>query len=415
MDSKLKTDIYFVIKPMYYISKILGIAAFKIYKENESVNKYHFLVSDIILPVFMIIVLCLCSYASVIYAMKFDGREVAVNIRVVWISYIIISRLTSIFTLLMSVTVNKHYIPQALRYLSYVDRKLFEGSDRENIFRQGRTFLVQQLTVTILVTALDSAFFTYVFPPSAPVHIMHVISEVLCATISKLMVLQYVNLVFLLKQRYKYINSLLSEVLTTNNISTSRHQNGISSISQRFNPLLNTTKPNIYTSDYGMNNIRYIRIIFIQLYEALSLINKYYGILIFLYTVSTLVYSTPAFYLTVVILRNAISSYGDGEVYLKGALLVYLCVSNLILFLWLIVCCHQTTEELHRTPVHVQKLHLLPNIGSRFKSELNSFCFQLRDVKVEFNICGVFTLNLHFLCGVLSIVFTNILVLVQLN
>jgi hypothetical protein len=201
MDSKLKKNTSFVIKPMYYISKILGIATFKIYKENESVNKYHFLLSDIILPVFMIIVLCLNSYASVIYAMKFDGREVAVNIRVVWISNIIISRLTSIFTLFMSVTVNKHYIPQALRYLSYVDRKLFEGSDQENIFKQGRIYLVLQLTVTILVTALDSAFFTYVFPPSAPVHIMHVISEILCATISKIMVLQYVNLVFLLKQR----------------------------------------------------------------------------------------------------------------------------------------------------------------------------------------------------------------------
>jgi hypothetical protein len=46
--------------------------------------------------------------------------------------------------------------------------------------------------------------------------------------------------------------------------------------------------------------------------------------------------------------------------------------------------------------------------------ELRSFISQMKDMKVEFSVCGLFALNLPFLFGTLGVITTYVTVLFQL-
>jgi hypothetical protein len=47
--------------------------------------------------------------------------------------------------------------------------------------------------------------------------------------------------------------------------------------------------------------------------------------------------------------------------------------------------------------------------------ELEKLSSQLKDMKVEFSVCGLVLLNLPLLCAFVGGIFTYILVMVQLN
>jgi hypothetical protein len=417
MDYTQSKDIHFVVKPLYYVSKVLGMIVFKTGSANKCANKERCFVPELILPVFMIISMCVHLCFDVLYTIQFTGLELTLDTRVMWIVNKIVSSSTSIVTLLLNLTINRHCIPRILSYIHDVDIKLFRADCRDRIFRQARSSIIVQLTVAVTITALENILFNFVFPPNAPLGIMHLLLENLSAAINRVMTLQYINLVLSLKQRYKYMNYLLSEPLTENETMKAKHSNEEGSICQSCKPImLNAAfKPNFNNSNYIINSIHDLRILYNQLHDTLLLINRHYGIPILLYTISTLTCCIPAFYHGIVTLQNIICSYGDSKRYLEGALFLCLCVTQLLFFLWLIVCCHITGEEVSETLVYVHKLLLYPDTGHRINSELHSFCSLLRDVRVEFNVCGCFTLNLPFLCCSLSIVFTYALVLIQLN
>jgi hypothetical protein len=84
-------------------------------------------------------------------------------------------------------------------------------------------------------------------------------------------------------------------------------------------------------------------------------------------------------------------------------------------FLWLTICCHTTTDEVQDTLFCVQKLLLYPNAFSWSTADLKSLCFQLINLRVDFNVCGFFTLNLQFICGTVGILLSYIVVMNQLS
>jgi hypothetical protein len=91
-------------------------------------------------------------------------------------------------------------------------------------------------------------------------------------------------------------------------------------------------KLNLNNSDYIINSIHDLRLIYSQLHDTLLLINRRYGISIILFTICTLTYCIPTFYLGIVILQNIVCNYGDCKRNLEGALFLYLYVSQLLFF-----------------------------------------------------------------------------------
>lgn len=417
MDSTQKKDIYYVFKPLYYVSQVLGMVGFKTGSANKCVTTERYFVREYILPIFIIINLCVYLCFNVLCTIKFNAFEMTMEIRAIWIFNKIVTSLTCIVTLLLNITLDRHCIPRTLSYIHDADLKLFKCDCREKIFRQARSSLHTQLAVAITITAFENILLNIFLPPNAPIDIIHTVSLLLCATISRVMILQYINIVLSLKQRYKYMNYLLSEPLIETEFMNAKHSNEKGSVCRNCKPILvhAELELNFNNSLYIINSIHDLRLIYSQLNDTLRLVNRRYGLPILLYTISTLTYSVPVLYFETVALQHVFCNYGDSKRYLDGAMLLGLCTPHLVFFLWLITCCHKTSKEASEILIDIHKLLVYPHTGHRVCSELHSFCSLLRDVRVEFNVCGVFTLNLHFLCWSLGIVFTYVLVLVQLN
>jgi hypothetical protein len=223
----------------------------------------------------------------------------------------------------------------------------------------------------------------------------------------------------MLKQRFQLVEHILSEAAITYNGTAStrkdqehfrngRNINNNKTLPVTFNRKIGTHSNNFYT-------IRDLRLICSELCDVMRTNNKSYELLILLDVITILTSTVPVTYFGFMILKRAIFENGTIQLYFTVLTNILLCAFILLALLWLTMCCQKTTEEMGNIFIGIQKLLLYPNALGWNTSEMKSFSSQMKNNKAEFNVCGFFTLNLQFFCASLSVIFTYILVLHQLN
>jgi hypothetical protein len=143
--------------------------------------------------------------------------------------------------------------------------------------------------------------------------------------------------------------------------------------------------------------------------------SKTYGVLILLNIMTIIANTVQAMYFGVILLKEAVINDGGFLVYSRGTVLLFACFFDLLTFIWLTICCHSTAEEVQDTTVCIQKLLLYPNMLFWSPEDLKRLSSQLKNLKVDFSVCGFFTLNLQLLCGSVGVIITYIFVLNQFN
>jgi hypothetical protein len=88
---------------------------------------------------------------------------------------------------------------------------------------------------------------------------------------------------------------------------------------------------------------------------------------------------------------------------------------NFYMLLRRISCSHKVMEEVRKILLCTHKIQLCPNVTHGILFELSSFISQIKDVAVVFSACGIFTLDLQFLCATFGVIITYIIVLFQLS
>jgi len=247
---------------------------------------------------------------------------------------------------------------------------------------------------------------------------MFLASQILSDAINTSMMLQYVNFVLMVKQRYQLVKHILSEAAIADDVNTSVRLDTEHFRSSR-NKSSNKTFPiatlnlKIVTNCNNLYTIRDLRLICSELRDVLRANNKSYEVLILLDVITTLTFVVPTTYSGVMAIKHAIVDNGLFQLYLTGVSNFLKCFELLLIFIWSALCCQKTTEEVNDIFVCIQKLLLYPSALGWSTSELKGFSSQLKNSKFEFNVCGFFTLNLQFFCASLSVIFTYILVLSQ--
>jgi hypothetical protein len=155
-----------------------------------------------------------------------------------------------------------------------------------------------------------------------------------------------------------------------------------------------------------------LQIIYSELYDVLCANKKNYEVLIAL-DIIAITSTVPTTYIGIMTINVAIFKNGHFQIFCKGVAVLCMCAFKHLTFVWLTRCCHKATEEVQDTFVSIQKLLVYPNSLGWSKPDLKSLLFQLKNMKVQLNICGFFTLNSQFFCASVSVIFTYILVLNQ--
>jgi hypothetical protein len=94
--------------------------------------------------------------------------------------------------------------------------------------------------------------------------------------------------------------------------------------------------------------------------------------------------------------------------------LVYL-IFYFILLIRISSTCHTVVSENATSNLLVQKLLLEDDLKLQDITELKFLSFQLNNTPVQYSACGLFALNLSFLCSVTGVIISYMIVVVQLK
>ena len=403
-------DIYTSVKPVLRISKVFGLTPFVISKKSTCRSN---ILRCRLLKKFLLLMMTAGLISSTCYTVHLflqSPSNIPEKIKITFFLNDIFLKLTNVTILIMKVYFNKRDIIIIFRKLKNVD-KIIDRRSRIDIHTRTRLFLLRQKIVLIFVLMLSYSCNYYVTYKEERTSVLQTTVDNLCYTINIFMVLQYVTLVRMVSQRYKYVNNRIkeySETESTVRTSLKTYHNSISvnTFCNEKCDLPNLTSPHVKSEVCA---IPILRLAYIDLYDTVTLINSHFGFPILLLIISLVIVCVTAFYF-------GLYSFGSiSDKHLKTCMLVFWTLWYAVPFAWLIVSCDNTMQEANRGIVYIQRTTACPNMKYGTQLQLQTLSNQLRDMRIEFTACGFFVLNLPLLGTIVCGVLTYILIMIQLE
>jgi hypothetical protein len=408
---ELKYNVYFEIEPLYYVSRLLGFAQFSFRKKKSGDTEVHFSHSEFILTttlsVFLLVGLCLSGSALVNLAVI----TIPILIRSLWFISELAIYSTCIVTLILNITVHRKHFPLILRRIYTIDSKLFNDGRNEKRYKSRRSVTTNNMAVIAIIWLISCVTCIYSLFHGNILNKFFSIMLILCKTIFFFISYQYISMVLVLRARYKHLVSIYSNlrIKKDNLYDTDRTNTSILGPSGECFVLYAN---NIYLD---VSQILEMQHVYCQLYDVLWLVNKYYGIPVLLFLTTTMVSFIPSLFTVITLIKIVIVGKMESPYYMILSSHLCWCISILFTFVWIVSCCHLVTEEVQKLLLCIHKIQIHSNVTQISFRELRSFISQLKDMKVEFCVCGLFVLNLPFLFGTVGVISTYDIVLFQLQ
>jgi hypothetical protein len=254
--------------------------------------------------------------------------------------------------------------------------------------------------------------------------------------------MQFVNLVSLLKQKFKILNSYLGSAenptlrRTDNNLWQILLQTPRSRIadnwkddalqieafyqalnSRHYSNIIMQGSTNISTQNSWLHQeklrFRALRIIWDELCDISSSVNSMYGLQILLCILSAFTETTTGLSYSIICLK--LNVFGNEELYIKVVCPIIWAIPQFLLLFWIAAACSAACGEANRSVTLLQKLLLLPELHPATAPEIQLFLHQLRDQKPKFTAWDVFTINYGLLGSTVGAITTFLVILVQMQ
>jgi hypothetical protein len=111
---------------------------------------------------------------------------------------------------------------------------------------------------------------------------------------------------------------------------------------------------------------------------------------------------------------NYIIKMKPNDIYLYVILSVVWCSLCVAMMTIMAVSCSLAVNECKRSPVIVQKIMLRDDTDSEVMKELKKMFIQFKIMKIEFSACGMYRIDLSFLCAILGATVSYLIVSLQL-
>ncbi|PNF21451.1 hypothetical protein B7P43_G13501 [Cryptotermes secundus] len=402
-------EIFIPLKPLFLITRIFALTNAQSFntKDNEE-NKIQF--QHIALLGLWIAAFLVGTFYTVYIFSYNNGFPYKVNVIV--IAYVLLMFSTSIITLL-AFSVNSRNVPDILSKLRIID-KLFERENRMEIYKKSRRGVVFQIVTLSLVT-----FVSIVLDINASVDIFSSIfshiPELLSFSSNIITVLMYTNITRMVKYRYRYIFELLQKHFRTADKKIFNITNKFERTSRGVTELTYMGRSSIQLLPGQSKQLQTLRLLYIEMYDTVQMITSHFGVPILCHVLSVMVTCVLLFYSAFYIIHSAVANSEGVTTYIMSCCLIFYGTMYVTPFVWLVISCDETAQDANRGVIHIQRAIASPYTGYDVITELEKLSNQLKDMKVEFSVCGLFVLNLPFLCTFVGGIFTYIIIMVQLN
>ena len=405
-----RNGIYTVLRPLYYLFKVFGLASYSYVadRRNKRVTTDYGYMNYMFTAVWLIVfTVGLPVEILTIYSSDFDSQ----TLFTAYILYYISSYTSSIVAIVWISVIKRRKFLEIIENISEVDNKIRYTHQEETYMNRKVMFNI--ISEIILLTVNQGTVITYSIyrEASEPYYIIVIqIINYIPEICNILVLFQFVNLVFMMKQRYIHLNKRLTNWIngTVSRPTSSKKENERRSQSSKavdhviITPVCVSSVGNI-GGTLKQTDIRLLRQIYSDLHDITCLINNTYGIP----NLSTMCW----------MLTGILCSLYEGLISFQtiGSMAVVYDVTISVLFFKVMFLCHTATNEASSTSILVQKLLLEGNCRNESIEELKMFSLQLQVMKNEYTACGFFSLNLGLFASVVSVIASYTIIMVQMK
>jgi len=429
------------ISPLYYVCKIMGLAPFsysnKISVHTKQKNSTKDLLSPNVLWSFFVFLIHLAGFMSLMLW----------SIHYVYIKYTLsvtvpdtltnIAMYSTCFASLVGVVFNRRRMEILMMKFTAIDQILLK-ENCDPVYSKMRRILLLEFS---LIFPLLIGFYCYqVYVWAEGTSYIFLIAKDLANLSNVIMIIQYTNIMQILKHRFRNLNQQLAKccdsksrisdhslikfrsvknplhIRTTQSANTANNLTNIPTTQNYILPDISVQMSN--TGPDEMSRIHTLRQTYSDLYDITETINGIYGYQITLELAYDFVSFVSCLYYALEALSN-VKKTGDCElrgeerIMLEVACSLCWVTQNFLRILSITSSCFAAGEEARRTGTVVHKLLLRQSLLRDTSTELQLFSKQLLNNKVEFSAGGFFPVNLSLAYSMVGAAATYIIILIQ--
>ena len=277
-----------------------------------------------------------------------------------------------------------------------------------------RNVIFNIISEFILLTVFPCTFIIYFIHKlrSEEYYIIYLILIIFCVTFicNILSLMQFLNLVFMVKQRYSHLNKRLINCINGTasrpksvNIKGERCIRSARAVDHIIVTPVRVSSFRNFEGTLKQTDILCLRQVYSELYDITCLINDTYGIAIL---------AIMCWMLTGILcsLYEVLFHFKEWGI-IHAVYVIIFCV----FFFKLTFYCHTATNEGRSSRIVVQKLILEGNCRNECVKQLKMFSLQLQEMTNEYTACGFFTLNLKLFASVVSAIISYVIIMVQIK
>jgi hypothetical protein len=404
-------DIYNPLKPLFNITRIFGLTHTEYFdKENNKEHKTPF--QHIILVCLWNTVFLLGMLHSV-YLVCYNYYGYTDKVNTTLIVHCITLHGTTIVTSIIS-SVNRKKIPGILQRLIDID-ELIKDKEAAELFRKTKREVAIQMTTLFLAILIAISLETYCCSDCTLTLILSHTLEFLTRSLNIIMVLLYINIIRMVRHIYINILESLAEYFKVMDMSSVKYTNCFIIMHRGRCELPNRRHSSLELLSNQSKHLQTIRLLYIEMYDTVQLITSHFGVSILFHTLSVMVTCVLMFYSAFHFIHSAVANSEGVTTYITSCYLIFWGIVYVTPFVWLVISCDGTAHDANRGVIYIQRVKASPYTRHDAVTELDKLSSQLKDMKIEFSVCGLFVLSVSFLCTFVGGIFTYIIIMVQLN
>jgi hypothetical protein len=403
-------NIYIPLQPLFILARIFGLADIQFFngEKNEIKIRFQHIILACLWNTVFVIAMC---YS--VYVVFYNNHGLPDKVNMIVIFYYTTLCGTNIVTSVSS-SINRKKIASILQKLMNID-VIIKDKEAAEFYRKTNKEVLRQIAALSLFIVIAFPIDLYVTTGNTLTHSLCRGLEYLSCSSNVVTLLLYINMVRIVRHRYKKIFESLENHVEGNDISAVKCTNHFLELHRGCCELQNIRRPSLQLLSNRSNHVQTLRLLYIEMYDTVQLIASHFGAPVLIQTLSVMMMCVLMLYSAFYFIYSADANSHGVKTYVIFCYLIFWAVIYITPFIWLVISCDQTAHEANRGVIYIQRVKASPHMGHDAVMELEKLSSQLKDMKVEFSVCGLVVLNLQLLCTFVGGIFTYILVMVQLN
>ncbi|KAJ9593630.1 hypothetical protein L9F63_014808 [Diploptera punctata] len=388
-----QADIIATVKPLYLLSGLFGLLPVSFFsKDNHECLKHKILyILWTIVWIFCVIAL---GYHLASVSIDFQNRKIA-TFGIAFILCVFTTYFTVIANLINNIAHRKNFPLIASKFVD-LDKTLVPDN---KIYRKERLCLLKELLIIIVINAVFVVCKCWVYGSFSSTNVAMRTAELVPYLIGMLTSIQLKTWFSKLKDRLKTINDMLTMCIKHQQINITTTKSSI--LHQPYNQeRLKTEKT--------METIHNLRKTYVDLHETKQLVMSTYEIPSVCGVATCLVLCISGLFWGVKVIMS-------GKNQNQAIYYLLMCAYDFSLFILVLLNCHLASEQANNIVMNIQKTITRNELPQEVVSELMVFVSLVRDLPFDSTPCGLFTLNLSFLCSSVGVIVSYVVLLLQVN